>query len=173
MTLVGKKILMVIASQNFRDEEYQQPKQIFEQNEAEVTTASSTTGQITGMLGGTATASLTIDKIQAQDYDAVVFVGGTGASEFFSNTRAHEIAIETFKSGKIIAAICIAPSTLANAGILNNKNATAYPSEQSNLENRGATYTGEAVTRDGSIITGRGPEAASQFGNEIVSALGS
>jgi len=165
------KILMIIASNNFRDEEYLQPKQILEHAGAKITTASSSIGSITGMLGATAQATVTIDDADSNNYDAVIFVGGTGASEYFKNKRAHEIAKQTFDSGKIIAAICIAPSTLANAGILEGKSATSYPSEQSNLESKGARYTGEPVTRDSNVITGKGPEAATLFGNEIVSAL--
>ena len=43
--------------------------------------------------------------------------------------------------------------------------------EQNNLESKGATYTGDLVTQDGNIITGKGPEAAEKFGNTIAQAL--
>lgn len=68
-------------------------------------------------------------------------------------------------------AICIAPVTLANAGILEGKRTTAFPSVESDLKARGANYTGNPVERDGKIITGSGPEAATEFGKTIVAAL--
>jgi len=169
--LSGKKVLMIIASQNFRDEEYLEPRQIFESHGMEVVTASSKTGELAGMMGATATAGSEIGDVNVSDFDAVVFVGGTGAAEYFDNARAHAIATEAHESGKVLAAICIAPSILANAGVLQGRQATAYSSEQQNLESHGATYTGKSVTRDGSIITANGPGAATGFGNAIVHAL--
>jgi protease I len=166
-----KKILMIIASDNFRDEEYLEPKQIFDDNGIHVTTASSQTGELKGMLGVMVITNTNINSVNVADYDAVVFVGGTGASEYFDSARAHAIATEAYSSGKITAAICIAPSILANAGVLEGKQATAYESEQENLQSHGAAYTGQAVTRDGNIITGNGPAAATEFGNAIVTAL--
>lgn len=171
MSLKGKNVLMVIAPENFRDEEYFDTKSVLESQGASVTTASSASGEITGMLGGKATPNLALDDARAGDYDAVVFVGGTGSAAYFQNQRALDLARSALDSGKIVAAICIAPSILANAGILKGKKATSFSSEQGNLESRGAEYTGEPVTRDGVIITGSGPAAASQFGQEIARAL--
>jgi protease I len=171
MGLEGKNVLMVIAPGNFRDEEYFDTRAELEGKGASVTTASSASGEITGMLGGKATPDIGLDDAKAGDYDAVVFVGGAGASAYFQDRKALDLARSASESGKIVAAICIAPSILANAGILRGKRATSFSSEQGNLEGRGATYTGEAVTRDGRIITGSGPSAAKGFGQEIAKAL--
>jgi len=162
---------MIIAPKNFRDEEYFQTKEVLESDGIDVTTASKHSGEITGMLGKTATPDITLEQVNVDDYDAVIFVGGTGAAEYFNDSQAISIAKAAAEKGKIIAAICIAPSILANAGLLESKNATSYPSEQENLESKGANYTGEDVTRDGKIITGAGPTAAEQFGREIAKAL--
>lgn len=169
--LSEKRVLMIIASEDFRDEEYLEPKQIFDDNNIRVTTASSKTGALKGMLGVIVLTNTDINNVNVADYDAVVFVGGSGASEYFDSPRAHAIATEAFESGKITAAICIAPSILANAGLLQDKRATSYSSEQSNLESRGAVFTNQTVTRDGNVITANGPGAATEFGNAIVSAL--
>ena len=75
------------------------------------------------------------------------------------------------KQNKIIAAICIAPVTLANAGILNGKKATVFPSGKNDLIRNGAKYTGDSVTVDGNIITANGPMAAEAFGKKIVEML--
>lgn len=171
MSLEGKNVLMVIAPGNFRDEEYFDTRAELEGEGASVTTASSASGEITGMLGGKATPDISLNDAKAGEYDAVVFIGGTGASAYFQDMKALDLARSASDSGKIVAAICIAPSILANAGILQGKKATSFSSEQGNLKSKGAEYTGNDVTRDGRIITGSGPAAAKGFGQEIAKAL--
>jgi protease I len=100
-----------------------------------------------------------------------VFIGGTGSSEYFNNPTAHSIAQEAAASGKLLGAICIAPSTLANAGLLDGRKATSYSSEEGNLKSKGATFTGAGVEADGKIITADGPSSAGQFGKALLEAL--
>jgi protease I len=111
-----------------------------------------------------------IYDIDTKEIDAIVFVGGSGAAEYFNNKQALMLAREFSKSGKVVAAICIAPSILVNAGILNGKKATSFPSERDNI-NAVGTYTGNAVEVDGKIITGNGPQAAKEFGKKIAESL--
>ena len=167
----GKKVLLIIASNKFRDEELFECRKVLDQAGAVTTVASSKVGTITGMLGGEAEVTLDIKKVKANDYDAVVFIGGTGASEYFNDPTAHKIAQETVATGKVLGAICIAPSTLANAGLLKGKKATCYISEKANLIAKGANYTGKGVEVDGKIITADGPGSAKAFGQAIVKAL--
>jgi protease I len=171
LDLSSKKVLMIVAPANFRDEELLRPKEILEKAKAKITIASKGVKTAKGMLGSSVSVDLDLGQVDVKNYDAIVFVGGTGAEVYFNDSTALKIAREAYEQGKIVAAICIAPSILANAGILEGKQATAFPSEASNLEANGASYTGEAVTIDGRIITAKGPEAASQFGNAIAKAL--
>lgn len=166
-----KKILMIIAGRNFRDEEFFEPKEEFEKNGFKVTTASSVSGNVRGVLGGWTKADYQLIEVKVDDYDAIVFVGGGGAKEYFDNKTAHKIARDAFEKGKVVSAICIAPSILANAGILKNKKATSYPSQEGNLSKKGAVFSYEPVVRDGNIITAIGPSAARDFGKMIIEAL--
>jgi len=165
------KVLMIIAPRNFRDEELFHTKEELESSGNSVTIASTTTDKATGMLGRTAKPDITINDVNVDDYDAVVFVGGTGSSIYFNNSKAHEIAITANKKRKLVGAICIAPSILANAGLLKGKKATSYPSEESNLRLKGADYTGNPVEKDGNIITADGPGSARKFGRMIANSL--
>jgi len=162
---------MIIAPRNFRDEELFDTKEELESSGNSVVIASTKTDTATGMLGGTAKPNITIDDVNVGDYDAVVFVGGSGSSIYFNNQKAHEIARAANDSGKLVAAICIAPSTLANAGLLKSKKATSFPSEEGNLRSRGANYTGKPVEKDGNIITADGPRSAREFGRMIAESL--
>lgn len=171
--LTSKKVLMIVASKNFRDEELQKPQALLTQAGAQVTLASSALGTLKGMLGGTAKADLLIKDANVDDYDAVVFVGGSGSSEYWNHSVAHAIAKKAVEQGKVLAAICIAPVTLANAGVLEGKRATVWASEGGKLKAKGATYTGKPVEVDGKIITADGPPSAEAFGNALVKALSS
>lgn len=167
----GKTVVMIIAARNFRDEELQKPKEILENQGAKVTLASSTLDVATGMLGAKVTPHILVKDIKVEDYDAIVFVGGIGAAEYWEDPVAHRIAKEAAEKGKLICAICIAPVTLANAGVLSGRRATVFPSEAAKLKAKGANYTGARVEQDGNIITASGPEAAREFGEAIVRTL--
>jgi protease I len=164
---------MIIAPQNFRDEELLYTRDELETAGAQVTVASTTTGTVTGMFGATATPDITIDQVKVDDYDAVVFVGGSGSEVYFDNPTALNIAKETHSKNKLLTAICIAPSILANANLLQGKRATVWAGDKyiNILRSKGANYTGESVTQDGRIITANGPEAARQFGRTIIQNL--
>ncbi|MBF0298568.1 MAG: DJ-1/PfpI family protein [Oligoflexia bacterium] len=167
-----KKILMIIASNNFRDEEYQKPREIFDKSGAIVAVASSSKKASTGMLGMKVTPDILLDDVLVNDYDVFVFVGGSGAAEYFTNKKALEIVCESVKQNKVLAAICLAPSILARAGVLKNKKATVYSSEINTLKDNGAYYSENSVEQDGNIITANGPTAALKFGEVVLNVMG-
>jgi len=169
--LEGKAIVMIIGRRNFRDEELLKPKSIFEKAGAKVIVASSSLDPATGMLGATVKPDVLLKDVKPTEYDAVVFVGGTGAKEYWNNRTAHKAARQTFEDGRVVAAICIAPVILANAGLLDGRKATVWASEAGRLRAQGAEYTGRDVEVDGRIITANGPEAAEDFGRTIAAAL--
>lgn len=166
-----KKILFVIANNLFRDEEYLQPKEVLTKGGMSVVTASSKSDVSTGMLGAKVKPEILLSNVKEEDYNAIVFIGGSGSSEYFNDSLAHSLAKKFLANNKIVAAICIAPSTLANAGLLKGKNATCYPSEAPNLREKGAMVTDKPVVRDGLIITATGPSAATEFGHTILESL--
>jgi protease I len=169
--LKEKKVLMIIAERNFRDEELLKPRKILEDRGVKVTVASTSLNNVRGMLGATVKPDILLSSVKVQDYDVITFVGGSGASQYWNDPLAHSIAQAMVEKGKILCAICIAPVTLANAGVLSGKKATVFSSEVSKLEAKGAIYTGKPVQVEGKIITGEGPQAAEQFGKAIIKAL--
>ncbi|MFC1711135.1 DJ-1/PfpI family protein [Patescibacteria group bacterium] len=169
--LTGKKIAMVIAPVNFRDEELLQPKKILEKKGAVINIASKGVSEATGMLGAKVKVDSDLGTIKAEDYDAIVFIGGSGANIYFNDLYALDLVKNAVKLGKIVGAICIAPSILANAGVLRSKRATAFNSEIDVLRKSGAAYVNNFVVKDGNIITAKGPTAAKAFGEELLKAL--
>jgi len=167
----NKKILMIIAPRDFRDEEYLRPRKVFEKYGYEVVVASSSLAESSGMLGLKAKPDIALKDVRAADYKAVVFVGGKGAQVFWEDKMAHRLAQDFFGRDKIVAAICIAPVILANAGILEGSKATCFMTERPRLAEKGAIVSEEPVVRDGDIVTASGPEAADLFAVQIVDAL--
>ena len=167
-----KTVLMLIAPETFRDEEYAHPKEVLEGRGATVVTASTRAGTCTGKLGMEAEATLAVSEADALDYDAVLFIGGAGAKVFFDDPFAHALARAARESKRVLGAICIAPSILARAGLLNGWPATAFESQKEDLEAHGAIWTGAPVQAEGHVITANGPEAAREFGVAVADALG-
>jgi 4-methyl-5(b-hydroxyethyl)-thiazole monophosphate biosynthesis len=69
--------------------------------------------------------------------------------------------------GKIIAAICMAPSVLAKAGLLESRRATIYPGAEREL-----TYPrGERIVVDGNVITSQATGTAMELSLVLVERL--
>lgn len=166
------KALLIIPPARFRDEEYFYTKEELEKATIGTITASKYPEEAVGMLGARVKPGKTFSEIDLKAYDAIVFIGGGGAATYFKDPTALELAKKADAAGKVVAAICIAPTILANAGLLKGKKVTAFESEKCNMESKGAKWTGERLTVDGRIITASGPEAAREFGKAIAKALG-
>lgn len=172
-------ILMIIAPEDFRDEEYNIPLEYFKNNNYHIDTASTKKGLCRGKLGMITTANKTLEEINVTKYDAIVFVGGPGTPTLRKSPDAIRIAKDAFNEKKIIAAICWAPTILAKAGILKNRKATVWQGNDPEfgmmtseyLEKQGAYYTGEPLTIDGNIITADGPKSAAKFAEKIIEVL--
>ena len=166
-----KKMVFVVAPEVFRDEEYIEPKTILEDAGIEVTTASTVVGEIYGKIKIKAQSQMLAKDIKVDDFDGIFFVGGGGAAVYFEDETVHDIARQFYAKGKLVSAICIAPVILANAGLLQNKKATVFPSGADILIQNGANYTGNSVEVDGNIVTGNGPEAAKEFVEILLNLL--
>ena len=161
---------MVIAPEGYQDVEYGDPKQIFLDNGFKVTTTS--TEEIAyGKFGGTTKVDLLLNDVKAEDYDAIVFVGGPGTTVYFSNQKALSLARSFAESNKVTSAICAGPGILANAGVLTGKKATSHPAVVDIVSPRCENYTATDTEQDGKIITANGPASAKKFAKVIVKNL--
>ncbi len=168
---MSRRILMVIAPEKFRDEEYAQPREIFDKAGIEVTVVSSRRGKAKGTYGLEVSVDKLLSEVHASDFDAVVFIGGTGSRVYVGDPEANRLIREAETSKRLIGAICAAPGTLAATGILKGKKATSYIEERELLLKGGAIFTGNLVEVDGRLVTGNGPQAATAFGEKIAEML--
>jgi protease I len=166
-----KKAVMIIAEQQFKEEELLITKEVLEKAGIEVLVASTTLGLARGGEGKAFQPQLFVKDIIVNDFDAVIFVGGGGATQYWKDPLAHKIAQDAYNSSKILGAICVAPVILAKAGLLKGKRATVWASDSGQLLVAGAKYSGANVEKDGNIITAAGPFASREFGEELVKAI--
>jgi len=123
--------------------------------------------------GTTLLPDTSLDQALKTDYDMLVLPGGLpGADHLNDDPRIIPLIQKMVTENKYTCAICAAPRTLARAGVLESKRATSYPGTLDQMEISGMTYTGEAVTIDDKIITGRGPGVAIDFTLALIEALG-
>jgi protease I len=172
--LAGTRILMVIAPDQFRDEELLEPKQLLTEAGATVQVASTKSAEAKGMLGALVTPDLVLADAKSADYQAVIVVGGMGSPDHLWNEpKLHQIVRDLHKDNKVVAAICLSGAVLANAGVLKGKRATVWPMYESlkALSDGNAQYIEQPVVQDGKLITANGPEAAHQFGETIIAEL--
>lgn len=164
------KALLVVAQQGYQDHEFEGTYQGLTQGGFDVEIASKEAGECTGKFGGTLQATIAMRDVVAESYDRIAFIGGPGAGPLASDADALKLANDAARTGHPLGAICIAPTILAKARVLDGKRATVWDNEGEQiaiLEQYGATYTGENVTVDGLIVTGNGPEAALEFGKTL------
>lgn len=174
--LIDKKIAIIIAFKNFRDEEYFIPRKILEEAGAKIEVVSNEVGTAFGVEGLQVNTNTKLSDLDISNFDAVVFVGGPGALDNLNNQDSYRVIREAVKQNKVLAAICISPVILAEAGVLNGKKATVWTNPLNKepkkiLEENGAIFTEQNVVVDGNIITANGPDAAAEFGKKLVEIL--
>ncbi|MBE0516161.1 MAG: DJ-1/PfpI family protein [Methanophagales archaeon] len=136
----------------------------------EVTIAGLQAGALEGAHGIKMVPDTTIGEIDVKKFDAVILPGGNpGYLNLGKDHRVLDAVKTAFERGKIVAAICAAPSVLAQAGILRGKRATIYPGMETALT--GAEHSNERVVVDGKLVTSQGPGTALEFGITLVELL--
>ena len=102
--------------------------------------------------------------------DMIVLPGGLPGTTYLGESLiVREQCLEFAAAGKYVAAICAAPSVLAELGLLEGKPATCHPNFEGKMS--GAVVTREGVTVSGNIITGRGLGAGIPFALKLIEIL--
>ena len=107
------------------------------------------------------------------DFDALVLPGGVANPDALRMDKDAVAFVKRFvESGKPVAAICHAPWTLVEAGVVDGRTMTSWPSLQTDLRNAGATWKDEEVVVDGNLITSRNPDDIPAFTKALLDAVG-
>ena len=115
-------------------------------------------------------ADITIDEMNLNDLDMVVLPGGLGGgASIKACPKALDIVRYSHEQGKFVAAICAAPTILAELGITAGKEAVCYPGCEAEMCD--ARIEDTACLRDGNVITGASAGCAIPFALELIAAL--
>ena len=127
--------------------------------------------QITGSHNIPFICDLTDDQIVLDaSLDGVILPGGMPGTLNLEKSAAVQKALDfCHENGKLLCAICAAPSVLGHKGFLQGKTAIAFPGFEKDL--LGAVISETPVAVDGNIITAKGAGVALDFGFAIVAAL--
>lgn len=135
-----------------------------------VTISINKTDSVTGSHNITFQTDAIFEQVNLDEFDAIILPGGMPGTVKLGEHAGVTKAIQAFASaGKLVAAICAAPSVLGAAGILQGKRAVCHPGFEDKLT--GAQVSFEPVMTDGNIITSRGMGTAIEFALAIVQYL--
>ncbi len=160
---------LVLMAEGFEEIELTSIVDILRRGGVTVTIAGLKNGIITGSRGMKVQPDATLDSIKEM-YDMIILPGGSpGYINLGNDRRVIDLVNRYNAEGKIVAAICAAPSVLAKAGILAGKNATIFTGMENELKN--AKYVDKPVVEDTNIMTSQGPGTAMEFALALLKRL--
>ena len=170
------KRVMIIATDGFEQSELEKPKANLEAAGIETVVVSIDDGEIKGWdekdWGRPVKVDMTIEEVSEGDYDALMLPGGQMNPDVLRMNEDVIAMIKDFDNAdKPIAAICHAPWLLVEAGIVEGRTVTSWPSVRTDLENAGGKVVDQEVACDGNLITSRNPDDIPAFSKALISAL--
>ena len=174
--LNGQTIAFLVADEGVEEVEMTEPWKAVEQAGGTPRLVSVDDGEVQAFnhldKADTFSADKAAGDVSADDFDALMLPGGVANPD---NLRTHPEAVEFvrafFKEHKPVAAICHAPWTLIEAGVLEGRTITSWPSLQTDLRNAGATWVDEEVVVDQGLVTSRNPDDLPAFNAKMVEEI--
>lgn len=170
------KRVLIVATDGFEQSELEGPKKALEDAGIETVVASLKPGSITGWKdknwGDAVAVNMTINEVEAADYDALLLPGGQMNPDILRMEDSVIDLVNDFDDlDKPIAAICHAPWLLVEADIVDGRTVTGWPSIRVDLANAGADVVDEEVVVHGNLITSRNPDDIPAFSKALIEAL--
>lgn len=126
--------------------------------------------EIRGGHGICITADCVAEEVDLTAAEMLVLPGGLGGVASIRGARCVMDALKALHArGGLVAAICAAPTVLAQLGITEGKRAVCYPGMEDEMG--GARMCDASAVRDGNVITGKAAGTAFDFGLLLVETL--
>jgi protease I len=170
--LDGKKVA-ILAAEGVEQIELTEPRKAVEQEGADVVMLSVEAGDFQGFnhldKGDTFTADKAVKDVSIEDFDALLLPGGVANPDFLrTDDDAVGFVRDFARSGKPIGVICHGPWTLVEAGVLEGRTITSWPSLQTDIRNAGGTWVDEEVHVDNGLVSSRKPDDLPAFCAKVV-----
>jgi len=163
----------ILATDGVEQVELTRPMQALKEAGAQVQVVAPKSGSIQGWnhfdKGDQIKVDQSLDQADPNRFDALMLPGGViNPDQLRLQPKAIEFIRHFVQSGKPIAAICHGPWTLINAGGVNGKRMTSWPSLQTDLRNAGAQWVDEQVVTDHGLVTSRKPDDIPAFNKKMI-----
>ena len=171
--LSGKRIAFAVANEGAEQIELTRPWEAVREAgaETELIAPEEGTAQAFNHLdkGDRFDVDRTFAEADAGDYDGLVLPGGVANPDQLRTVPAAvDFIRDFFEAGKPVGVICHGPWTLVEAGVLNGRTITSWPSLQTDIRNAGADWVDEEVHTDSGLVSSRGPDDLDAFCAKIV-----
>lgn len=166
------RVAFVLAD-DFEDSEFQVPYDRLQDAGHDVTIIGTESGkQLTGKRGdSSATTDATVSDVDPSDFEALVIPGGYSPDKLRIDEGIVGFTRKMTQSGVPVAAICHAGQLLVEAGVVEGKRVTSWPSVRTELELAGANWVDQTVVEDGNLITSRNPDDLPAFCDALLARL--
>lgn len=173
--LDGRKIA-VLATDGVEQVELTEPVKALRAAGAEVHVVAPKPGSIRGWNHHDKADEIPVDRdlgsADPAGYDGLVLPGGVvNPDQLRLEPRAIDFVRHFVRAGKPVAAICHGPWTLIDAGGVDGRRMTSWPSLRADLANAGAAWVDEPVVVDRGLVTSRKPDDIPAFCAEAVKAF--
>ena len=167
------KRVAALVENGFEQSELLEPKKALEAAGARVDVVSPQSGKVKGWKhtdwGQEVGVDRGLDEVRADEYDALLLPGGVmSPDKLRMNAKAVSFVKAFAEAGKPIAAICHGPWTLIEAGAVQGRKMTSWPSLQSDLRNAGAHWVDQEVVTDTGLVTSRKPDDIPAFNRKMI-----
>ena len=171
-SLDGLKVA-VLATDGFEQVELEKPVAALKAAGADVDIVAPKPGEIQGFnhhdKGDKTPVDRPLAEASADDYDAIVLPGGViNPDQLRLAPEAIDFIRAFSQANKPIAAICHGPWTLINAGAVQGRRMTSWPSLETDLKNAGAEWVDEEEVVDRGLVTSRKPDDLPAFCAKMV-----
>lgn len=172
MTLTGSRVAF-LATDGFEDSELTSPWDAVTAEGASATLIAPEGGKITGKNGHEQSVDLTAADTTADQFDALVLPGGVvNADHLRMDEPSIALARSFFDQHKPVGVICHGAWILIEAGVVDGRTLTSYPSLRTDLRNAGATWVDEEVVVDEGLVSSRTPDDLPAFNAKVVEEIG-
>lgn len=170
--LEGRKVAILVAD-GFEQVELTEPKKALEEAGATTQIVSPADTEVQGWnhdeKADKFPVEMPLSRARSDDYDALLLPGGVrNPDQLRTMTRAIEFIDGFFAAGKPVAAICHAPWTLIDGGVVKGRKVTSWPSLKTDLINAGADWVDREVIVDNGLVTSRKPDDIPVFNQKMI-----
>ena len=172
MTELDAKVAF-LATDGYEDSELTGPWQALTNAGATAAMIAPKAGKITGKNGHEQTVDHTAEAASADDFDALVLPGGVvNADHIRMDAASVDFARAFFAQHKPVGVICHGAWILIEAGVVDGRTITSYPSLRTDLRNAGAQWVDEEVVVDQGLVSSRTPDDLPAFNAKLVEEIG-